>query len=95
MNISVESDEKDLTIKIPLDFVYANIVHDPESYIVTPEESKYFPDHGVLIDFEKFLVELKNEIRREDETGWSLVNTLLRSAIAEAAENGAEGVDYD
>lgn len=95
MNISVEMVEDELVIRVPKDFVYANVVYAPDSTVVEEADAEQFPDLGVMEDFDEFLPDLLTELRREDETGWSPVNTLIHKAAEEALENGARGVCYD
>lgn len=91
-HVSVEDDY--LTIKIPTDFVLATVVCNPESSVVSADESEYFPEHSVMRDFDKFLPELVQYIVSEDEVGWSLVNDLIFKAAEEAMEQGADGIEY-
>lgn len=93
-NTSVEMVGDELVIRIPKDFVYANVVYAPDSTIVEEADSDNFPSHAVMENFEEFLPYLLSEIRREGETGWSLINTMIIQASEEAMEQGAEGVDY-
>jgi len=94
-NTSVEMVGDELIIRIPKDFVYANVVYAPESTVVEEADSANFPDYAVMEDFEEFIPYLLSVIREEDETGWSLVNTMIHRAAEEAMEQGAEGVNYD
>lgn len=94
MNISVEMENDELVIRVPKDFVYATLVLNPQSSLVSIQDADDFPDHCVLEDFDKFSVDLLNEIRREDEVGWSSVNDLIFKAGERAVENGAGGVRF-
>ena len=94
-NTSVEMVGDELVIRIPKDFVYANVVYAPESTVVEEVDSDNFPDCAVMENFEEFVPYLLSAIREEDETGWSLVNTMIHRAAEEAMEQGAEGVNYD
>ena len=94
MNISVEFENEELVIRVPKDFVYATLVYNPDSSLVTEEDYEDFSDNCILEDFEEFSVDLLNEIRREDETGWSLVNNLIYKAGEEAIEQGARGIKF-
>ena len=93
-NTSVEMVGEELVIRIPKDFVYANIVYAPDSSVVEEADSDNFPDHSVMEDFEDFLPYLLSEIRSEDEIGWSLINSMILQASENAMDNGAEGVGY-
>lgn len=94
MEISVEMANEGLVIKVPKDWVYSTIVLGPKSTVVDPSDSKNFPDHAVMENFEEFVPDLLTSIRQEDETGWSLVNELIYKAAEEAMEQGAMGVKY-
>ncbi len=94
MNTSVEFEGEELVIRIPKDFVYATIVYNSDSSIVTEEDAENFQDRSVMEDFELFSVDLLNTIREEDEVGWSLVNNLIYKAAESAAEHGAQGLKH-
>ena len=94
MNISVDMKNDELVIRVPKDFVYATLVFNPQSSLVSVRDSDDFPDHCVLRDFDQFSVYLMNAIRGEDEIGWSLVNDLIFRAGERALENGADGVIF-
>lgn len=94
MNISVEMVQDGLVIKVPRDWVYATIVYNEDATVVDPSDAESFPDMAVLENFDSFQDYLISEIRREDETGWSLINDLIYKAAEEALEQGAEGVKY-
>lgn len=94
MNTTVEMIHDELVIKVPKSFVYATVVYAPNSTIVDPEDAESFPEMSVLEDFDKFQEDLLYQIRSEDETGWSLVNTLILNAAEKAAECGADGLRY-
>ncbi len=93
-NTSVEMVGEELVIRIPKDFVYANIVYALDSTMVEEPDADNFPTHSVMEDFEEFLPYLLSELRSEDEIGCSLINSMILQASENAMDNGAEGVKY-
>lgn len=83
--VKIEDDE--IVIRVPI-----SAIKDAAAYAF--DDAWGFQPHNVeVVDEQKFAKEIVTEMRRETETGITLVHRMLDKACVTAAENGAFGLN--
>lgn len=88
--LSVTVTGGELVIRIGVDTLKWAAEHHEDFWL--PSTDKYTVAVSAPV---KFAREVVKELRREEEDGSTLVHLMLDKAIAEAVEQGAEGLDLD